>query len=123
MNFIDLLIIIFLLLGLWKGFRKGLLNSLVGLCSALVGLFVAWQTHSYVAGWLDSKFQFTTKLARYFEQRLVFSETVSQLNVGALSLPKTSGNVLSLSERLQLQLWEFAQKLGEQTGQIADFCL
>lgn len=125
MNLIDLLIIIFLLFGLWKGFRKGLLNSLVGLCSTLLGLFVAWQTHACVAGWLDNGFQLTTKLARYFEQRLVLSETVSQLNVGTLSLPatNTSGATLQLSARLKLQLVEFAEKMGEQIGLGADVYL
>jgi uncharacterized membrane protein required for colicin V production len=125
MNLIDLLIIIFLLFGLLKGLKKGLLNSLVGLCSTLLGLFVAFKTHSYVAGWLDARFQLLAKIAQYFEKRLVLSETVSQLKVETLSLAETntSWDMLALPEKLKLQLLDFSQKIGEQFGQTGDACL
>lgn len=108
MNFIDVLLIIFLLLGSIKGFKKGFLNSLVGLFSSLIGLFVAIKTHLYLAGWLETKFQLTAGLAQYFEKRLALSQAVSQLKIE------------TLPEKLELSLGEFAQRTGEQ---MADVCL
>ncbi|MDD4665217.1 MAG: CvpA family protein [Clostridia bacterium] len=123
MNLIDLLLIIFLFLGLLKGFKKGLLNSLVGLLSCLVGLFVAIKASPYVAVWLETKFQLTAKVAQYFEKRLALSEAVSQLKIGSLPLADVNAlgdSLSSLPEQLRTQLLDFAQKIGEQMGQAAE---
>ena len=55
MNLIDLLLIVFCYRDS-GGYRKGLLNSLVGLCSSIIGLF-AIKTYSYVVAWLEAKYQ------------------------------------------------------------------
>lgn len=125
MNLIDLLLIISLLLGLIKGFRKGLLNSLVGLFSCLIGFFVALKSYFYLVKWLEVKFQLTVKLAQYFEKRLVLSETVSQLEIGTLPIADVSTSIdgLPLPEMLRMQLFDFMQKIGEQISQNAEACL
>lgn len=125
MNLIDLLLIIFLLLGVIKGFKKGFLNSLVDLVSSLIGLFVAIKTHLYLARWLETKFQLTATFAQYFEKRLALSQAVSQLKVGTLpsSDVSTYEDILQLPEKLKFLLWDFAQKIGEQIGEMGDACL
>ncbi|NLO76255.1 MAG: CvpA family protein [Clostridia bacterium] len=121
MNLIDLLLIVFLLLGIIKGYRKGLLNSLVGLCSSIIGLFVAIKTYSYVVAWLEAKYQFTSKLSQYFAERLTFSETVGESTLGSLPLSEASPawGGLPLPEILKTQLLEISQGLGEKFGQAA----
>jgi len=123
LNLIDLLLIVFLLLGIIKGYKKGLLNSLVGLCSSILGLFIAIKTHSYFVEWLEAKYQYASKLSHYFEQRLALSEAVSELPIGTAPLSESSTAAwesLQLPEVLKAQLLEFSQGMGEKFRQAAE---
>jgi len=114
-NLIDLLLIVFLLIGLIKGYKKGLLSSLVGLGSSILGLFIAIKTHSFLVEWLEAQYQSVSKLALYFGERLSLSEAVSEWQIGTLPLaePSTAWESLQLPEILKAQLLEFSQGMSE----------
>jgi len=120
MNLIDLLLLVFLLLGLFKGYRKGLLNSLVGLFSSIIGLIVALSTHVYFLSWLDGKYQLTAKLSQYFAKHLIISDSMSQLEVSSLPFSDTGAawQNLHLPEKLKTELTAFAESIGESMGQM-----
>lgn len=122
MNLIDLLLIVFLLLGIIKGYKKGLLNSLVGLCSSILGLFIAIKTHAYLVAWLETKYQSVSKLSHYFAERLAISEAVSTLPIGTLPLsePSSAWEGLLLPAILKAQLLEFSQGMGEKMRLAAE---
>lgn len=80
MNGVDLLIVIFLLFGLRKGYRRGFLNSVVGLVSVFFGLLVAWQVHFRVADYLEQQWHLLTKIAAKLAQYFVFTETQFSVN-------------------------------------------
>lgn len=114
MNIIDLLLIVFVLLGIIKGYKKGLLNSLVGLCSSIIGLIVAINTHAYFVSWLEAQYQLTSKLSLYFQERLAISEAVSQLKLETLAHIDTSTawEGLYLPDLLMKQLLDFSENGG-----------
>ncbi len=61
--------------GAYKGYRRGgLLSSLVGLASVLIGLMVAWQVEPQISLWFEESFQTITKLAHYLAEHLQVSE-------------------------------------------------
>ncbi|HHX96496.1 MAG TPA: CvpA family protein [Clostridia bacterium] len=74
MNIIDGLILLVLFWGAYKGYRRGLLSSLVGLASVLIGLMVAWQVEPQISLWFEESFQTITKLAHYLAEHLQVSE-------------------------------------------------
>lgn len=125
MNWIDFIIFIFLLFGLWKGFRRGFLNTLVGFGSLLFAFFVAWQTHSFLAHWLDRRFGWTGKLTQYLTAHLPLTATVGNIEMESFASPETD-NLLEtpqITGRFKVQLLDFLQKIGEQIGWGPDTCL
>lgn len=113
MNLVDLLILIFLLVGAINGLKKGFLNSCVGLLSSIIGLFAAIKYYSSLAEWLNAKFLFLEQFEQFFTEHFILPTQISQINVGTLSLPDISTYLdkLSLPANLKIQLLEFILNL------------
>ena len=54
MLIVDLIIAVFLVLALYKGFKKGLVNSLISLVALLIGVFIALRFSFYANNVLSS---------------------------------------------------------------------
>ena len=56
MNFIDIILIIPLIYGAWRGFKKGLVIELFTLLALLVGIYCAIHFSNYTTVWLQDTF-------------------------------------------------------------------
>ncbi|TDA70696.1 MAG: hypothetical protein D9V47_00395 [Clostridia bacterium] len=75
MNYLDIALLIMLLLAAWQGYRRGVLRTLAGMASYLVGLVAAWRYSPALATWLDRQFALRAVLARWWQESLPAPET------------------------------------------------
>lgn len=121
MNLVDLLILFFLIMGAVNGFKKGFLNSIIGLFSTVLGLIVAIKYYSYLTQWAEAKFQVVTKLGHFFTGYVNLPQSVGQLQLGTKALSDISSlfDNLNLSEGVKSQLLETIANLGDKLALTA----
>jgi membrane protein required for colicin V production len=78
MNFLDILILIPILYGAYKGFKHGFVIELFTLLAILVGIYVGIHFSDYTANWLKSTFDWDS------EYLPVVAFTLTFLGVGAM---------------------------------------
>jgi membrane protein required for colicin V production len=72
MNYLDILLLVPLLIGAWKGFRNGLIIELFTLLALLVGIYAAIHFSDYAATILETNFDSTGKYASIVSFILTF---------------------------------------------------
>ena len=77
MNYLDILLIIPLIIGAWRGFKKGLIIELFTLLALLVGIYAGIHFSDFVAGILKNNLGMTS------EYLPVIAFTITFLGVGA----------------------------------------
>lgn len=114
MNIVDLVIIVLIALGAATGYRRGLLESLAGLISSIIGFFVAIKYYSLLAAWVNSYFAVTQNLQAFFQAHLVLPASLMQIRLDKVPLPELSSYLdkVNLPEILQAQLLEYIPSLG-----------
>lgn len=103
MNIVDLLIILILLFGALNGYRKGLLGSLVGLCSSLIAIVVAFKSYGLLSLWFDDKFQLSYKVKLFLQEHINLPQAVSNFSLDNIHPPDLAQAVSSLDLPLQLK--------------------
>ena len=78
MNYLDILLLIPILFGAWKGFKKGLIIELFTLLALLVGIYAAIHFSDYAVNVLENDFDYTGKYSP------VISFVLTFLAVGAM---------------------------------------
>ncbi|MDD2401943.1 MAG: CvpA family protein [Clostridia bacterium] len=114
MNIVDLIIIVLLLLGAIFGYRKGFLNSVIGLLSSIVGLFVALKYNTYLTNWFDKSIHLSEIIGNFFKEHLSIPISASLQGVNILSVPDLSVYMdkAHLPENIKSQLSVYIQELG-----------
>jgi len=84
MNVIDIGILIILILGGIRGYRRGLLLTVVGLGSYLVGLLVATRYYGVVAAFFNQKFGLTEHVSTYLGANSSIPAATAQAGVPVL---------------------------------------
>jgi membrane protein required for colicin V production len=72
MNYIDIILIIILLWGAWKGFSNGLIISVASFLAILIGVWGAIKFSDYSAVFLTSHFTITTKYLKIVSFAVTF---------------------------------------------------
>ena len=72
MNFIDIIIIVLLLWGAWKGFSNGLIISVASFLAILLGIWGAIKFSDYSATFLSSHFTITSKYLKIISFAITF---------------------------------------------------
>lgn len=116
MNAIDFIIIIFLFLGVYNGYNKGLVGSLAGLFSNVLGLIVGARYYGDLGSWLNTQYSLSTKLQQYFHDHLILPQAVFQFNLDKTPLPDLIESLdnVSMPEMLRDHMLIYIQEL--QTG-------
>tara|TARA_R110000737_G_scaffold236920_1_gene249310 strand:+ start:1040 stop:1612 length:573 start_codon:yes stop_codon:yes gene_type:complete len=86
---IDIVILIILVLGAFRGFQKGLLLEIVGLFAFILGIIGGFQFTPLVAGFLDGYFTKVPGLIPVISFIIVFVVIVLAVNLIGLALKKT----------------------------------
>jgi uncharacterized membrane protein required for colicin V production len=94
MNAIDIGILVLLVLGALRGYRRGLLLTVVGLGSYLVGLLVATRYYGVVAAFLNNKLALSDRIAQYLGTSSAIPASATQVSVTLLQ-PSQVGTALS----------------------------
>lgn len=76
---IDMIVLGILLLGLYMGWRKGLIRMVSGFIGLIFGLFVAFNFSGNFGVFLDKQFDLVTKGTAYFSEHLPLPESVTSL--------------------------------------------
>jgi membrane protein required for colicin V production len=76
MNYLDIVIILPLLLGIFKGFKRGFVIEAASLISLLLATYGAVKLSDYVAAVLVEKYQFDTQFLPVFSFLIVFISIV-----------------------------------------------
>jgi len=113
LNIVDLAIIVAVLLGAAGGYRKGLVGSLVGFFSSILGLVAAFIFYPQLARFLNTRLALQEKMSAFFHQHLSLPQPVSQFRLGQIPLPDISKYLdgLDLDASLKLRLFSFVEKL------------
>lgn len=72
MNYLDILLLVPMLIGAWKGFRNGLIIELFTLLALLVGIYAAIHFSDYAATILETNFDYAGKYAPIISFILTF---------------------------------------------------
>lgn len=122
MNLVDLVILFLLAMGALNGFKKGLLNSLIGLLSTVLGLFVATKFYPYLADWVEAKYKVVEKMGTFFAEKFTLPQGVSQLKIGTNGVPDFSMLIdkLNLSPDLKNQLLEAFSTISDKLASTAN---
>jgi membrane protein required for colicin V production len=72
MNYFDCIILIPLLWGAYKGFRKGFILEIALLFALIVGVYCGFRFSAFAGGWLHTHFQLQTKLVPFLAFLLIF---------------------------------------------------
>lgn len=78
MNFVDILILLPLIIGGWRGFKRGFVVEIFTLLALLVGIYAGIHLSDAVAGWLNDVFNLNS------EYLPIIAFLVTFLGVGAL---------------------------------------
>ncbi len=89
MKIIDIVILIILILGAFRGFQKGLLLEIVGLFAFVLGIIGGFQFTPLVAGFLDGYFTKIPGLIPVISFIIVFVVIVLAVNLVGMVLKKT----------------------------------
>ncbi len=113
MNIVDLLIFIFLLVGIINGYRKGFFASLVGIVGSLIGLVVAYHNYASLTQWVNKQYGVIEILGGYFNKHLVLPQTVSQFRLDNISLPNLAAYLekVDLPDSFHAQILVYLEKL------------
>lgn len=87
--FIDILVLVAIISGVWKGYQKGFLMALFNTLSLLVGLAAAVKLSSVVGPWLASSFQIESKYLPFISFALVLVAVVILIRFLASMIQKT----------------------------------
>ena len=77
MNYLDILLVLPLIIGAWRGFKKGLIIELFTLLALLVGIYAGIHFSDFVAGILKNNLGMTSEYVP------VIAFTITFLGVGA----------------------------------------
>lgn len=97
MNVIDFIIIIFLLLGVFNGYTKGLIVSLAGLVGNVIGLICAAKYYKDLGTWANTEFSLAIKIQHFLQDNLVLPQAVFQFNLDKTPLPDLIKNLDNIS--------------------------
>lgn len=113
MNFIDFIIIIFLLLGVYNGYTKGLAVSLAGLLGNVIGLICASKFYRDLGLWVNTEYSLSTKIQEFLQENLVLPQAVFQFNLDKTPLPDLIRQLdnVSLPETLRDNLTIYIKEL------------
>ena len=89
MRVIDIVILVILVLGAFRGFQKGLLLEIVGLFAFILGIIGGFQFTPLVASFLDGYFTKVPGLVPVISFIIVFVVIVLAVNLIGLALKKT----------------------------------
>jgi hypothetical protein len=106
-NALDYLIIIIIAVSILIGYRKGLIRSLGGVVSTLVGLGTAYLLRNPAANYLQEHYGVVSDLTATLEKRLLNSTGVSESHNMIASLPMVSEGIAAIHR----QITEFAYLL------------
>lgn len=125
MNIVDLVLILFLTLGAWNGFRRGLLESLAELIGNIVGFFTALKYYAALAAWLKVSFDLQMRLQTYFQEHLILPSAIKQIRLDKLPLfsPGSYLDKVNLPVSLKTQLTDYINSLEaslRMQGQLGD---
>jgi membrane protein required for colicin V production len=87
--FIDIVVLVAIIGGAWKGYQKGLLMALFSTISLLVGLAAAVKLSSIVGPWLAASFQIESKYLPFISFALVLVSVVILIRFFASMVQKT----------------------------------
>jgi membrane protein required for colicin V production len=87
--FIDILVLVAIISGVWKGYQKGLLMALFNTLSLLVGLAAAVKLSSVVGPWLAITFHIESKYLPFISFALVLLAVVILIRFLANMIQKT----------------------------------
>ena len=113
MNIVDLVIMVLIALGAVTGYRRGLIESLAGLFSNIIGFFVALKYYSSLILWANTYLDMKLSLQTYFQKHLILPAPLMQLKLEKVPLPEI-GNYLdkiNLPVILKAQLAQYIQSL------------
>ena len=112
-NLIDLLIIVFLILGAISGYRQGLIGGLAGLAAGIVGFIAALNYYLTLAGWFNLHYQIQAGIQAYLKAHFVLPSYINQLRLDR-PLTELSGTLdkLSLPVEFKAQLITYIKSLG-----------
>ncbi|MHB1125597.1 MAG: CvpA family protein [Bacillota bacterium] len=110
MNYIDILILIIIALGAFKGYRRGLIVTLGGLAGYAASLVVAVMYAPALGKALTDRFHWTDRVALFLQDKLPIPQAVSSIRLNGESGAVTNDVISSmglpapLMERLQQML-------------------
>ena len=107
LNVLDYLIIIGLAVSILIGFQKGLIRSLGGVVSTLVGLGIAFLFRNPAANYLEEHFGLVSDLTSFLEKKVLNSAGVPEQHTLITSLPIVNQGIAALNR----QVTEFAYLL------------
>ncbi len=115
MNIVDLIILGILIAGAVKGYSKGLLVSLAGFFSKLIGFFAAYRFYPVLAQWANTRLHLSEKLAGFLQDRLVLPQALQDLHFSSPALAEAGGYLdrLALPSQMKMSLLEYMGKLGD----------
>lgn len=108
MNIVDLVIIALIGLGGLTGYRRGLIASLAGLVSNIIGFFTALKYYPLLAAWANADFNLNQRLLVFFQTHIALPVPVMEFRLDRVPLPEL-GNYL---DRVNLPLVLKTQLLG-----------
>lgn len=113
MNIVDLIIVVFILLGAAGGYSKGFVASLVGLFSRIIGLIAAFSYYPLAAKWLDAEFGLKEYISEFLQAQLQLPQPVAEFRLGKLPLLDASNYLdsISMPEPLKTQLLVYLDRL------------
>lgn len=96
MNWLDLVVIALLVLGAFRGLRRGLIRSVLGLAGLVLGLVLASQLYRPLADYLELHYGTVSRMASGISPHLPLASTVASAPAGE------SGALVSAIENLPL---------------------
>jgi len=112
-NLVDLILIFILACGAWSGFRRGIIGSLAGLVSTIIGFFAGLKYYTLLTGWANKTFNAQERLQDFLEKQLVLPDVLNQVQLDQIPLSQL-GNYLdriNLPGVLKTQLLGYIQSL------------
>lgn len=91
---IDLILVIFLVIAIFKGYRKGLIVGVFSVLAFVIGLAAALKLSSLVADWLQQSITISAKWLPFIAFMLVFLVVVILVRLGANLIEKAFQVVL-----------------------------
>lgn len=119
-NWVDGIIILIVLMGALRGRKQGLVGSIFGLASSILGFILALKFYPLLVGWLNDQFQVQFQITQWLEKYLILPEPVFQFSLDKLPLPVLIDNLEKIDFPIHLKeqfVTYLQQMLGNGTGQ------